>query len=122
MAGRRFDDGSLEWDDLHAFIFAAPPGSAVFHAVELGWGTTDHLLAHVIDTLAVANWQRTEDATKKQPRHAPKRYTRPGEEPDNSSGTSSVGGAPATVTTVGNFMAVRAERERRWLRRHKKQR
>lgn len=118
-----FDDGSLSWDELHALIFAAPPGTAVFHAIEKGWTTGDHLLANVIDALAINNWQRTEDARRKQPRNLPKRFPRPGDEemevPDGMvrAGVQTV----ATVTTVGKFLAMRAEREKRWRLRNRKQ-
>lgn len=107
----------MSWDDLYAFIFAAPPGTAVFHAVEKGWTTTDYLLAHVIDGVRINNWQRTEAATKKPPRNIPEPFPRPGDddgEPKQVGDTAHVGSAPATVTTLGEFMARRAEREQRW--------
>jgi hypothetical protein len=124
-AGREFDDGSLSWDDLHAFIFAAPPGTAVFHAIEKGWSTGDHLLANLIDVLLIANWQRTADATRKDPKNLPGRFPRPGDEAETPSGTKAVqvgSAATATVTTVGKFLEMRAEREKRWRRRHTKAR
>lgn len=120
--GRSFDDGSLSWDDLHAVIFAAPPGSAVFHAVERGWGTTDHLLAHVIDALKINNWQRTEGARKKPPRNVPEPFPRPGDEvqkpSDGDDTVVSVAGVAAKVTTVSKFLELREKRKRRWLRRN----
>jgi hypothetical protein len=123
-AGITFDDGSLDWDDLYAFIFAAPPGTAVFHAFEKGWDTNSHLLAHVIDRLNINNWQRTEGATKKPPRGMPEPFPRPGDDQKNATpeigDVVSVGDAVATVTTVGEFMAKRAERERRWREKHNK--
>jgi hypothetical protein len=93
----------------------------VFHAVEQGWTTADHLLANVIDALLIANWQRTEDATRRDPRNVPKRIPRPGDEPAPADeGVVSVGaGAVATVTTVGQFLDMRAEREKRWQQRNK---
>lgn len=125
LAGREFDDGSLDWDDLFAFIFAAPPGTAVFHALERGWTTSDYLLAHVIDGLRINNWQRTEGATKRPPRGVPEPFPRPGDD-DNKTGDRqigdpvSVGTSTATVTTVGDFMARRAEREQQWRDKHNK--
>lgn len=99
-------------------IFAAPPGSAVFHALERGWTTTDYLLAHVIDGVHVNNWQRTEGASKRPPRGMPKPFPRPADmvnKRDAEVGdTARVGGATATVTTVEDFMARRAEREQAW--------
>lgn len=124
VAGLRFDDGSLSWDDLYAFIFAAPPGSAVFHAVEKGWTTADYLLAHVIDALKINNWQRTDGARKQPPRNFPDPFPRPGDKPEQTAhqigDTVSVGGANATVTTVGEFLQRRAEREQRWRDKHQK--
>ena len=93
----------------------------MFHAVEQGWNTGDHLLANVIDALLIANWQRTEDATRRDPRHVPKRIPRPSDEPAPAVASSvPVGaGAVATVTTVGKFLELRAEREKRWQYRNK---
>jgi hypothetical protein len=119
--GREFDDGTLSWDDLHAVIFAAPPGSAVFHAVERGWVTSDYILAHVVDALNVNNWQRTKDARKDPPRNVPKPFPRPGDEQKKKpadTGVVSVAGVAAKVTTVSKFLDIRAKREQRWLRRN----
>lgn len=122
VAGREFDDGSLCWDDLYAFIFAAPPGTAVFHAVEKGWTTADYLLAHAIDRLSILIWQKTEGAHKKPPRGMPERFPRPSDEkPVKSVGdTANVGTTAATVTTVEDYIAKRAEREQRWLDKQKR--
>jgi hypothetical protein len=79
VAGRVFDDGSWTWTDLYAFIFSAPPGTAVFHKLSQGWTTTDYMLAHVIDGLRVNNWQRTEGAHKKPPTGMPEPFPRPGD-------------------------------------------
>ncbi|UTN93210.1 tail assembly chaperone [Mycobacterium phage Syra333] len=120
VAGREFDDGTMSWVDLYAFIFAAPPGSAIFHAFEKGWNTTDYLLAHVIDALKIGLWQRTEDAQKKNPRHLPDPFPRPtdGDKQDNGSEYVQVGSTVATKTTVGKFLQMRAEREKRWREKH----
>ncbi|QAY02751.1 hypothetical protein SEA_NIKLAS_20 [Mycobacterium Phage Niklas] len=118
-AGREFDDGTLCWDDLYAFIFASPPGSAVFHALEKGWNTTDYLLAHVIDALKIGLWQNTEDARKKPPRNAPKPFPRPADAEKTDSEYVSVGSTVATKTTVGEFLKMRAEREKRWREKQK---
>lgn len=124
MAGREFDDGSLSWEDLHAFIFASPPGSAIFHAIEKGWTTTDYLLAHVIDGIRINNWQRTEGATKRPPRDVPEAFPRPADLEAKQDTTKQVGdtvafgSSTATVTTVGDFLKKRAERQRRWRERN----
>lgn len=121
VAGREFDDGTWRWDDLYAFIFASPPGTAVFHALEKGWTTTDYLLAHVIDGIRINNWQRTEGATKKPPRGVPDPFPRPqdNQKRDGSVGdVAQVGDTAATVTTVEDFIARRAEREQRWREKH----
>ncbi|URM86318.1 tail assembly chaperone [Mycobacterium phage ShiaSurprise] len=121
VAGREFDDGTMSWDDLYAFIFASPPTSAIFHAFEKGWNTTDYLLAHVIDALRVGLWQRTEDATKPNPRHVPELFPRPGDDEKATDGGEyvQVGSTVATKTTVGKFLEMRAEREKRWRERKK---
>ncbi len=124
--GRTFDDGTLTWDDLYAVIFAAPPGTAVFHAFERGWTTSDYLLAHIVDGIRINNWQRTEGARKRPPRNAPEPIPRPSDAVNKSDAevgdTVAIGASTATVTTVGDFIAKRAERERRWLEKnaHKK--
>lgn len=114
----------MSWDDLHAFIFAAPPGTAVFHAFERGWTTTDYLLAHVIDGLRINNWQRTDGARRRPPRDVPEPFPRPGDSEKKQAkqvgDTVSVGTTAATVTTVNDFMERRAERERRWLQNNKR--
>ncbi|AOQ28882.1 tail assembly chaperone [Mycobacterium phage Thyatira] len=122
VVGREFDDGSLSWDDLYAFIFAAPPGTAVFHAVEKGWLTTDYLLAHLIDAQRINNWQATEGAQANPPRNVPEPFPRPGDEERkrNDRGVVSAGLHAATKTTVGKFLAMRAERAKRWLERKNK--
>lgn len=124
-AGREFDDGSLCWDDLYAFIFAAQPGTAIFHAVEKGWTTTDYLLAHVIDGVAVNNWQRTEGARKRPPRNVPKPFPRPSDQKSSNDAaavgdTAHVGGDAVTVISVEDYVARRAEREQRWRDKQKK--
>lgn len=120
VAGREFDDGTMSWADLYAFIFAAPPNTAIFHAFEKGWNTTDYLLAHVIDALKIGLWQRTEDAQKKNPRHVPDPFPRPtdGDKQDTDSEYVQVGSTVATKTTVGKFLQMRAEREKRWREKH----
>lgn len=120
VAGREFDDGTLTWDDLYAFIFASPPGTAVFHSLEKGWTTTDYLLAHVIDGIRVNNWQRTEGATKKPPRGIPDPFPRPAEDKRETAvgDTAHVGDTAATVTTVEDFLSKRTEREQRWREKH----
>ncbi|QFG09212.1 hypothetical protein SEA_GUANICA15_20 [Mycobacterium phage Guanica15] len=120
-AGREFDDGTLSWDDLYAFIFASPPNTAIFHALEKGWNTTDYLLAHVIDALKIGLWQKTEDATKKPPRNVPKPFPRPADDEKKAdSQYVSVGTIAATKTTVGKFLEMRAEREKRWREKHER--
>lgn len=124
VAGRELDDGTLTWDDLYAFIFASPPNTAVFHAFEKGWTTSDYLLAHLIDGVRITNWQRTEGATKRPPRNIPEPFPRPGTATKDTAEVGdvvSVGNASATVTTVSEFLRLRAEREQRWRDKHNKQ-
>lgn len=122
VAGLVFDDGSLEWADLCAFVLAAPPGTAMFHAVERGWGTNDYLAAQIVDALNILIWQRTPGATKNPPTGYPDPLKRPGDEDRerDKSGSVSAGLVAATVTTVSKFLAIREERARRWLEKHKR--
>ncbi|WNM68959.1 tail assembly chaperone [Mycobacterium Phage TribleTrouble] len=119
VINRGYDDGTLTWDELYALIFAAPPSTAVYHAFEKGWTTTDYLLAHLIDGQNWLNWTKTE-AAEKNPKAPPERFPRPGDEAreKKDDGTVSVGTTAATKTTVGNFLKMRAEREKRWREKH----
>lgn len=104
-------------------MFSSPPGSAVYHLLEKGWTTTDYLLAHVVDSVRITNWQKTEGATKRPPRNMPDPFPRPGDDqkPKAEIGdVVSVGGVAATVTTVADFMAMREKRNRRWIEKHGK--
>ncbi|ASR84771.1 tail assembly chaperone [Mycobacterium phage Hurricane] len=119
VINRGYDDGTLTWDELYALVFAAPPSTAVYHAFEKGWTTTDYLLAHLIDGQNWLNWTKTE-AAEKNPKAPPERFPRPGDEAreKKDDGTVSVGTTAATKTTVGNFLKMRAEREKRWREKH----
>lgn len=103
----RLDDGNLSFKDLHAFIYASPPGSAFFNAVEKGWDTTTHLTAGVVDLLAILAWQNTEDAYSKFPKNRPKPIPRPDRDGKQEQGTarimSGMGGMPASVMSVEEF-------------------
>ncbi|MDD7813692.1 DUF5361 domain-containing protein [Mycobacterium sp. CSUR Q5927] len=100
----RLDDGKLTLHDLHAFIYASPPGSAFFNAVEKGWSTTDHLVAGLVDLTAILAWQNTADAQQKFPRHRPKPMPRPGDD-DKPGATEAplMGGMSASVMTAEEF-------------------
>lgn len=100
----RLDDGNLSWPDLHAFIFAAPPGTAIFNSIEKGWTTTDHLTATAVDLLMILAWQNTKDAQEKFPRHRPKPLPRPGDlDKLDAASAPLMGGATATVMSVEEF-------------------
>lgn len=112
---------------MHALIYAAPPGSAVFHAVEQGWTTDTYQLANVIDLLAIKVWQSTEGAHKRPARGQPEPVERPSEKtrkknhPDGGTDEgqlAAVGTTAATVTTVEKFMAMREARQRRYREEH----
>ena len=93
--------------DLHAFIYTAPPGSAIFNAAERGWTTTDHLIAGTLDLLAILAWQNTKDAAETFPRYRPKPIPRPGDDDKSTPTTapimSSMGGMSASVMSVEEF-------------------
>lgn len=73
-AGRNIEDlGSrrFSWLDLAAVVQHAPPDNAISREVapsESGWGTTDYLLAGVVNLLAIANWQRAGDEHAPRPK------------------------------------------------------
>lgn len=105
----------MSWDDLHAFIYAAPPGTALFHAIEKGWTTTDYLLAIIGDAVQDLVWQNTEDGHND--RRRPKRIPRP--QRGDEEGTAPTGfGGRATLMSVDEFEARRAERARKWVEKH----
>lgn len=111
-AGLRLDALNLSMKDLHAFIYASPPGSAVFNAAEKGWDTNAHLTAGVVDLLAILAWQNTVDAQETFPRHRPKPIPRP-DRGDKSETTDAplMGGMSASVMSVEEFQ--RRIKERR---------
>lgn len=113
----RLDDGTLSWVDLHAVIFAAPPNTAVFHAFEQGWNTTDYLVAIVADGIHDLIWQKTKDGRKNRKR--PKRLPRP--KRDTNDGTASSGLGTVSVMTVEEFERRRAERQRRYVERKRRE-
>lgn len=70
----------LSWRDLLVILRNLPEGSRVDRAIRgevASWRLSDHLLAGIVDLLAVANWQR--GGRKAGPR--PKSVPRPGAEP-----------------------------------------
>ncbi|WP_131810465.1 DUF5361 domain-containing protein [Mycolicibacter heraklionensis] len=102
----RLDDGNLSFKDLHAFIFASPPGSAFFNSVEKGWDTNTHLTAAAVDLLAILAWQNTTDAHERFPRNRPKPIPRPDHDkqtPETAPLMSALGGMSASVMPVEEF-------------------
>ncbi|ASR77217.1 tail assembly chaperone [Mycobacterium phage Avocado] len=115
--GYRLDDGRLSWDDLHAVIYAAPPTTALFHAAEQGWTTTDYLLAIIGDGIHDLIWQKTKDGRKN--RRRPKRLIRPKRASED--GTASTGLGKATVMTVEEFEQKRTARMKAYVERKKRE-
>lgn len=63
------------WGDLLAIVRQSPRGSAISRAKngeEDTWGVLEHLIAGVIDLLAVGNWQRGGDEHAKRPDPLPR--------------------------------------------------
>jgi hypothetical protein len=114
--GCRFDDGSLHWIDLHAVIFAAPPGTAVYHAVEKGWSVSDHKLTDLIDLTKWAVWLQTQDGHDNKNRPEPD--PRPTDKPVESPKTAAAGESVASVMTIAEFNKRRARGIKRWRKRH----
>ena len=81
-AGLRWRDigtGRTNWCDIHAVLTTLHHTSATSRAIngpDAEWGLTDHLLALVIDTTQIGNWQRSGGKGSK-----PKPIKRPGSGP-----------------------------------------
>lgn len=74
-----FDD--LGWRGLWAYVTAAPPGTAIYHARNEGWSIGDHLAAESLHELRKLGWRYTAihfQRGKDQP--FPERIPRPGVE------------------------------------------
>ena len=86
-------------------MYHLPPESATARAIggpSFAWTTTEHLLASVVDVLAVANWQRSGRSRGRRPQ--------PIERPGNRR-TKRYGRAKYTIDEMRDRMA-------RWSERH----
>lgn len=52
-----FDD--LGWRGLWAYVTAAPPGTAIYHARNEGWSIADHIAAEQLYELRKLGWRYT---------------------------------------------------------------
>lgn len=79
-AGLRLDD--LDLFELWAFVHHSPRDSAVYRATNPDWwvGPEVQMLREVHHGLAVLAWQRTEDATRRDPQNYPDRLPLTAEE------------------------------------------
>jgi hypothetical protein len=50
---------SLGWRGLWCYITAAPPGTAIHHALSEGWSINDHLAAEQLHELRKLGWRYT---------------------------------------------------------------
>jgi hypothetical protein len=71
-------DGTLDVLDVAAVAVAAPPGSAMHHAITEGWDVKAHLAADQLYVSELGLWMRTQDARSDFPRHKPQPVPRPG--------------------------------------------
>lgn len=76
----------MSWRALLAMVQHSPQGSALFrqrYGDEALWGTTEQLLAALVDVQRLALWLKTKDGAdgRNQPRPLP----RPGQAPDSDS-------------------------------------
>ena len=77
----RRDFNELGWRGLWAYVTAAPPGTAIYHARNEGWSVGDHLAAEQLHALRTLDWRYTAIHFKRgadQP--FPDRIPRPGVE------------------------------------------
>lgn len=65
---------SLSWPRLARLVRQLPPESATWQSFTgpEPWGTTEHLLALIVDVLQIANWQRAGDKRAKRPEPLPR--------------------------------------------------
>lgn len=68
------------WSDLRAVVYTADPGSYLAAVLGVPWGTSDYMLANVVDLLNAGNWQRGGDKSRPKP----KSVQRPGEKDDST--------------------------------------
>lgn len=74
---------ALTWRRLRVLLAALPVEAATLqaeHGPAVQWTTAEHLLAHVVDLLAAANWQRSSAGRKPLPAR-PEPLPRPGADP-----------------------------------------
>lgn len=98
-------------------IYAAPPGTSLYHVLEQGWLTSDYLLAIIADGVHDLIWQKTKDGRKN--RRRPKRLPRPKRE--SNDGTASTGLGRVSVMTVEEFEKKRQGRMRAWVERKERE-
>lgn len=91
VAGLTLDDAGtdrLNWVDLRAFLVNCQPRSAFARSYipeSAGWETTDFLLAALVDSTQVANWQRGGGKGQR-----PKPIKRPGKSSDKRYGKAPI--------------------------------
>lgn len=99
-------------------IYAAPPGTSLYHSLEQGWLTSDYLLAIIADGVHDLIWQKTKDGRKN--RRRPKRLPRPKRE--SNDGTASSGLGRVSVMTVEEFEKKRQARMKAYVERKARER
>ena len=73
------DFDSLGWRGLWAYIVAAPPGTAIYHARNEGWTIADHIAAEQLYELRKLAWRYTAIHFKRgKDEPFPDRIPRPG--------------------------------------------
>ncbi len=90
----------LSWRDLLVIVRQSPRESALAratHGSDALWGLTDHLLAEVVDELAVANWQRQGKAHARRPKPIPR--------PGKKSQVQRVGSDPLPIAELDAWIA-----------------
>lgn len=77
MARYTWDDvgHALPFDQFLAFVFHAPPGTAIYHERNQGWTVTDHLLTDLLEVQDWIAWTKTKAGHENRKR--PKRRQRP---------------------------------------------
>lgn len=97
-------------------IYAAPPGTAIYHAVEKGWTVSDHKLTDLIDLTKGLVWLQTQDGHDGKNR--PTAEPRPTDKPTETPTAAPAGVEVSSVMSIAEFNRRREAGIKRWRERH----
>lgn len=97
-------------------IFAAPPGTAIYNAVEKGWTVSDHKLTDLVDLTKWLIWLQSKDG--QEGKNRPEREPRPTDKPVVEPKVAAAGESIASVMSIAEFDRRRTAGIKRWRKRH----